>query len=287
MDHFSIQCFLAVVSLKSFTKAAQKVGRTQSAVTQQIASLEKQLDVKLFERGKQLSLTKDGQLFLPYADKLDALHQELLDRFKHPELDGQIRFGVPEDFATVLLSDVLTEFSRSHPRIFLNVECDLSVHLFNKFKEGLLDLVLLKMISPKDFPQGVSVWKEPLVWVGSTCIMHEIKEKKRLPLVLAPDPCVYKKATLEALAQSDLDYQVVYTSPSHAGIIAAVKAGLGITVLPITMVPSGLERLIDPVMPALCELHVSLLCQDKASLAVESMKKYLNEQILKRFTTSQ
>lgn len=282
MDHFSIQCFLAVTSLKSFTKAASKVGRTQSAVTQQIASLEKQLNCMLLDRGKGFALTKEGQLFWSYAEKIDNLYQELLDRFKNPDIDGEIRFGVPEDFATVLLSDVLLDFSRAHPRVFLNVECDLSVRLFSKFNEGLLDLVLLKMISPKDFPHGVSMWKEPLVWVGSSQSLLELNQKERIPLVLAPDPCVYKKATLAALNQNSIDFKVVYTSPSYAGIIAAVKAGIGLTVLPITMVPHDLDCIADPFLPALPELHVSLLVQDNCSKAVESMKQYLQDNILKR-----
>jgi len=285
MDNFSIQCFLAVTNLKSFTKAAQRLGRTQSAITQQIAGIEKMLNCKLFDRSKQLGLTKEGQVLWTYALKLDSIHKELLDRFHHPELEGQIRFGVPEDFATVLLSDVLGDFSRDHPRVYLNVHCDLSVNLFKKFKDGLLDLVLLKMISSEEFPQGLSVWKEPLVWVGSHQSVSDFKGKCSLPLVLAPDPCVYKKAAIDSLSHDMRHFNVVYTSPSYAGIIAAVKAGIGLTVLPITMIPQDLQRILDPSLPALSEVHVCLLHGEKPSKSVESMKMYLIEQMSKQYKT--
>ena len=86
MDEFTLRCFLAVVETGSFTRAAEKVKRTQSAITQQMSSLEKSIGKKLFDRGKQVRLTKDGEIFLPYANNIINLCLEVLDRFKHPEL---------------------------------------------------------------------------------------------------------------------------------------------------------------------------------------------------------
>ena len=279
MDLFSLECFLAVAELGSFTKASLRVKRTQSAVTQQIFNLERLLNTKLFTRDKGVFLTKEGDLFLSYAQRLYQLHQEALDRFKNPELEGEVRFGIPEDFAALFLSEVLTNFSRIYPRIFLSVECDLTMNLFNKFKKGLLDLVLVKMSSPEDFPNGVEVWKEPLVWVGKN--ENPLRENSPIPLVLSPEPCVYRSRALSSLDRAGIQWRIVYTSPSYAGIIAAVKANMGITVLPKTMIPNGLDLLAQKSLPTLSDLHVSLLKQNISSSAIKTLEEFL----LKKLTS--
>ena len=275
MDQFTIKCFLAVVETGSFTKAAQLVKRTQSAITQQICNLEKILGKRLFDRGKQIELTKDGEIFLSYANKIFALHLELLDRFKHPELEGEIRFGVPEDFATMFLSDVLIDFSRIHPRILLNVECDLTLNLFDRFKKGTFDMVLVKMSRPEDFPNGVEVWSEPLEWVGKNDYIQSLDKNIPLPLVLSPQPCVYRERVLKALESLGIRWKIVFTSPSYAGIIAAVKAGIGITGLPRTMVPDTLEIIRDEFLPPLPDIHVSLLKQTEKNECLQSLEDFL------------
>ena len=117
MDMFSLQCFVAVADTGSFTKAAIRMKRTQSAMTQQISNLEKQLQTRLINRDKKVGLTQDGDVFLPYALRMLAMYHEMMDRFKHPELDGEVRVGIPEDFADRFLADVLDSVvTRSQPR---------------------------------------------------------------------------------------------------------------------------------------------------------------------------
>lgn len=274
MDEFTLRCFLAVVETGSFTKAAQKVRRTQSAITQQMGSLEKTLGKRLFDRGKQMSLTKDGEIFLTYATKLFALHREVMDRFTYPELEGEIRFGLPEDFATRFLSDVLTDFSRLHPRILLNVECDLTLNLFESFKKGAFDMVLVKMSRPEDFPNGVDVWSEPLEWIGKN-EYFSCDKKTPVPLVLSPQPCVYRASALHALENAGIGWRMAFISPSYAGIIAAVNAGMGITALPRTMIPDTLEVIDHPFLPLLPDIHVSLLKQTDKNECLQSLEDFL------------
>jgi DNA-binding transcriptional LysR family regulator len=276
MDIFSLECFIAVAECGSFSKAALKVNRTQSAVTQQIGNLEKKLGVSLFHREKKISLTTNGEILLPYALRVYALHQEILDRFKHPELDGEVRVGVPEDFATLFLADVLVDFSRIHPRVFLNVECDLTLNLFDRFKNGMLDLAVVKMSSPEEFPQGVEIWKESLVWVASKTALELIEKNKPIPLVLSREPCVYRSNAISALNALNIPWRIVYTSPSYAGIVAAVKADMGITVFPITMIPDDLTELKTSFLPPLPEIHVTLLKKSKESNpAIETLHQFL------------
>lgn len=275
MNEFTLRCFLAVAETSSFTRAAQMVNRTQSAITQQMNSLEKSLGKRLFDRGKQIRLTKDGEIFLPYASKIFALHLEVLDRFKHPELEGEIRFGLPEDFAAMFLSDVLTDFSRLHPRILLNVECDLTLNLFERFKKGAFDMVLVKMSRPEDFPNGVEVWSEPLEWIGKNDYQLSSDKNNPVPLVLSPEPCVYRASALQALEQDEIRGKIVFISPSYAGIIAAVNAGMGITALPRTMIPDTLEVIQEDFLPSLPDIHVSLLKQTDKNECLQSLEDFL------------
>lgn len=286
MDIFSLECFIAVAECRNFSRAATRVNRTQSAVTQQIGNLEKKLGATLFHREKKVSLTKEGELLFPYALRIYGLHREILDRFKHPELDGEVRIGVPEDFATSFLADVLVDFSRIHPRVFLNVECDLTLNLLNRFKNGMLDLTVLKMSSPEEFSHGVEIWKEPLTWVSKKGAFQLVQENSPVPLVLSPDPCVYRSKAIKALELANIPWRIVYTSPSYAGIVAAVKANMGITVFPITMIPDHLEKAIEPFLPPLPEIHVSLLKKVKEpNSAIETLSQFLLKK-LTRFPES-
>jgi len=272
IDTIALQVFLAVAESGSFTKAADRVGRTQSAVSQQVSKLEDILGKKLFIRGKNFSLTPDGEIFLGYARKIFALHREALDRFKEPELSGEVRFGLPEDFASVFLSDVLFNFSKLHPRITLNIECDLTLNLMERFKNKEFDLVLVKMTRPEDFPNGLDVWSEDLEWVNNG---QEIDFKLPIPLVLSPLPCVYRARAINALEKSGKKWRLVFSSPSYAGTVAAVQAGIGMTVLPRNMIPTQLQAIENKKLPNLKNIHVSLLKNTSNNSVINSFEDFV------------
>ncbi|MGQ3890452.1 LysR substrate-binding domain-containing protein [Legionella sp. CNM-4043-24] len=275
LDTVTLQCFLAVADTGSFTKAADRVGRTQSAVSQQIAKLELITEKSLINRGKTLSLTTDGELFLGYARKIFELHREALDRFKEPELEGEIRFGLPEDFATMILSDVLVEFSRLHPRVILNVECDLTRNILNRFTQGSSDIVLLKTHQPESLPHARNIWSEGVEWIGKPDFFSAFDSNSIIPLVLSPPPCVYRENVIHTLQNAGLRWRLVYSSTSYAGKMAAVKAGLGITAIQRTMIPDYLESIDSPILPRLNDIHISLLKKEGAGKAIESLEYFL------------
>lgn len=276
IDTLTLQSFIAVVETGSFTKAAERVGRTQSAISQQMSKLEQTLEKPLFVRGKNFALTPEGEIFLGYAKQIVALHREALDRFKEPDLEGEVRFGVPEDFASVLLADVLADFARSHPRILLNIDCDLTLNLYDRFKKRKFDLVLVKMTRPEDFPYGQDVWTEPLEWVGDQTL---VQAGKPIPLVLSPQPCVYRASAIKALGAAGLSWRPVFSSTSYAGKNAAVKAGMGITVLPRMMAPKDLPLLASDHLPKLEDIHVSLLKHESDNPAVNSFEEFVIRQL--------
>lgn len=274
-DGMTLECFMAVVDTGSFTKASYQVGRTQSAISQQISKLESLVGKRLFVRDKKLTLTPEGELLRTYARKIVHLNREAMDHFKHPYLTGEIRFGSPEDFASVLLADVLAKYTALHPRVFLHIECDMTVNLFERFKQKEFDLVLLKMNAPKNFPNGIEVWSEPLEWAGAK-EGHSLFEGKTIPLVLSPNPCVYRARAIETLEKHNRKWRIVFSSPSYAGTTAAVRAGMGVTVLPRTMIPHDLRVISkDQNMPPLENTHISLLKHSDKNKSLNSFEQFI------------
>jgi DNA-binding transcriptional LysR family regulator len=276
IDIITIQSFILIAETGSITKAAAKVGRSQSAISQQMLKLENLLGKTLLLRDKRIKLTAEGEIFLSYAKQFFSLHSEMIDRFKNPELEGEVSFGLPENFASVFLTDILIQFSRIHPRILLKIECDLTLNLFARFKQKEFDLVLVKMNRPEDFPSGVDVLSEPLKWVGSADIVNN---DKPIPLVLSPQPCVYRAAAIKALESAGRSWRLVFSSPSYAGTIAAVKAGMGITVMPHTMIPKELESIEFLGLPILEDTHLSLLKHHKNNPAINSLEEFVLKQL--------
>lgn len=281
MDNFpdlytaELRSFLALVETGSFTEAAARVGRTQSAVSQQIKRLEEMVGKPLLSRAqKQVALTMEGEIFIGYAERIVALKQEMFTRFHEPEMAGEIRFGMPEDFATLYLPEILSAFSSSHPKIILHVECDLTLHLADKFKKGEYDLVVLKQLKISEGLKGIPMWSEHLEWVGAPGFSVR-KKMEFLPLVLSPSPCIYRKRALEALDRVNIPWQIVYTSPSFAGTVAAVKAGLGVTVLPGKIIPDHLVPLRAKHLPDLSNTHIVLLTKPQPNPVIQAFAEYV------------
>jgi DNA-binding transcriptional LysR family regulator len=253
-----LRTFVAIVDSGGFSRAAERVGRTQSTVSLQIKKLEDGLRRRLFERepGRELLLTPDGEILLTYARQMLRLADEARSRLMEPDIAGTVRLGTPEDFATTHLPDVLARFARAHPRVALEVNCDFTVNLLDGFSKGQYDLVLFKR-EPQGKGGGVGVWREVLVWAASPRLVHADDEP--LPLILAPVPDVYRRRALACLDEVKRPWRIVYTSPSLNGLQAAVKAGLGVTVLPREMVQPGLVLLgSEQGLPALSDTEIVL-----------------------------
>nr|WP_322098900.1 LysR substrate-binding domain-containing protein [Microvirga roseola] len=233
-----LRTFVTIVDNGGFTRAAERIGRTQSTISLQIKRLEDGLGKRVFDRdGRELQLTPEGEILLTYARQMLRLGDEARSRLMEPDIAGTVRLGTPEDFATTHLPEVLARFARAHPQVALDVNCDFTVNLLDGFSKGQYDLVLFKR-EPQGGVGGVGVWREVLVWAASPRLV--LTPGEPLPLVLAPVPDVYRKRALASLDAAKRGWRAVYTSPSLNGLQAAVRAGLGITVLPREMVTPGL-----------------------------------------------
>ncbi len=239
-----LRSFAAILDNGGFTRAAERLGRTQSTVSLQIRKLETALGQRVFERrsgsGGRIVPTPAGEALLAHARPILQLAEQARTALLAPDIEGRLRLGTPEDFATWHLPDILARFARAHPRIDLEVTCDFSVNLLDGFGRGLFDLILFKRDPQPAFgDRGTGIWREPLVWAASPRF-QPLDEQAAIPLVLAPAPDIYRRRALAALDLAGRNWRVVLTSPSLAGQHAAVRAGLGVSVLPRGMTPPDL-----------------------------------------------
>ncbi|GAA0587855.1 LysR substrate-binding domain-containing protein [Caenispirillum bisanense] len=277
LDIDLLRTFVLVAETGSFTRAAERLRRTQSTISLQIKRLEDTVGRPLLVRGvRNVHPSSEGELMLVYARRILRLHDEALGLVSLTDMAGSVRLGTPEDFATTHLPEVLASFARAHPRVALEVACDLTLNLLDRFAAGEFDLVLVKR-EPQGPGGGVRVWREPLVWVAgaaSAAVLHDASE--RLPLVVAPHPCVYRKRAMQALDRSGRLWRVAYASPSLAGCLAAVRAGLGVTVLPQEMVPGDLSECSpDDGLPPLPETEIALLRAPELPPAAERLAAHI------------
>jgi len=273
LDIDLVRTFAAVARLGSFTLAAERIGRQQSTISLQIARLEATIEAKLLERSpRSVSLTAEGRRFLDYAQKMLDLNDEAIARFTEPMMAGVVRLGTPEDFATRHLPDVLARFAQAYPHVALDVTCDLTLNLAEKFDDGAFDLALLKR-EPSLGARGLRVWREPLVWV---CGERDFLSRDQpVPLVVSPAPCVYRKRATTALDKASVAWRIAYTCGSLAGTVAAVKAGLGVAVLPRDMAPDTLHVLESQPLPDLKDTEIALLATANLSLPAKRLRDHI------------
>ena len=242
MDIELLRSFVSVVDAGGFTRAGERVHRTQSTVSQQIKRLEDMLGRPLLERnGKQATLTEEGERLISYARRILALEQEARDVVARPVVDGVVRLGIPEDFAAYRLTELLYDFKRARPTLRLDVRCGLSATLQRALDAGELDLALIKREA--GLPGAVATWPERLQWVTSR--EHPVDlDQDPVPLAVAEQGCLYRNQLIHALESAGRTWHVAYTSPNLSGIQAAVSAGLGIAILPdVAITPE--HRIVD------------------------------------------
>ncbi len=258
LDLDLLRAFLAVGEAKSFTHAGARLGRTQSAISLKIQRLEQQIGAELFVRDqRRVVLTAYGEALQLKARKLLRINDEIVGEMVDDAVAGEVRFGAPEDFATVHLPGILGDYTRTYPGVALSMTCDLTLHLLEKISRGELDLALIKR-EPQGPDLGVRVWREPLVWVAARADI--VDRTARLPLIAAPAPCVYRKRATSALDAHGQAWRIAYTSQSLAGKLAALRAGLGVMVLPREMVPADMIELDARAgLPPLAETEIALV----------------------------
>jgi len=224
-----LRSFVSVVDSGGFTRAGERVHKTQSTVSQQIRRLEEDVGRPLLDRsGRTVVPTEDGERLLSYARRLLLLAEEARDVLARPADEGAVRLGIPEDFAAYRLPELLASFTRARPGLRLDVRADQSKHLQRDLDRRDLDLALLKRSAGEK--GAIAVWPERVHWVTSRA--HPVNLScASIPLIGFPAGCLYRAGAIHAIETAGRAWHMAYSSSSLAGIQAAVAAGLGLSIL--------------------------------------------------------
>lgn len=237
-DPTLLRAFVAVKETGGFTRAAQRLHLTQSAVSHQIRRLEEQVGRPLLHRTtRRLTVTEDGEDFLRYAQQILDTLDEMIRRFQPSPISGVVRFGAPDNFMGDRLPPLLSQFARAFPATRMEVSVSMHLDLRAMIRAGELDLAVV--MSPPDCVEGTRLRRSQLVWVAAETF--EPPPGASLPMAFSPKPCVNREVAGAALDAAPFEWHVVFTSVSPHGIRAAVLAGLAVTVLAREDVEPGMK----------------------------------------------
>ena len=234
-----MRTFIAIAETGSFTKAAEVVNKTQSAVSMQMKRLEERLERPIFARdGRASKLTEDGARLLDYARRIVKLNVETIAAFSDAELSGRVRLGVPDDYADRYLPEIMARFSRAYPSVELTVICEPSVDLLEHIDANEIDLAIVTNCESKRAAETFR--RERLLWVTSNRHSTDLDERYRSRSAGRP-------ARGGASRWSDWivgrPYRVLYSSSNAGAVAAAVLAGLAVSVLPKSGLRTGMRVL--------------------------------------------
>ncbi len=274
LDIDLLKTFLAIADTGSFTRAAEDVHKTQSAVSMQMKRLEELLGRPLFARdGRASRFTADGDRLFDYARRMVAINDEAVSAFTKPELTGTLRFGTPDDYADRFLPEILSRFARTHPLVTVDVECLSSTDLFERTKHGEMDLALVTFGC--DVATDEPIRREPLVWVTSA--KHNVHLLDVLPL--ASPHCEWRKAALDALDSRQRKYRIAYSSSNSNAINAAVQTGLAVGAVPELCVRPGMRILTErDGFPAMGTFDIGIVRKPgRPSSAADALARHVTE----------
>ncbi|MFC0776973.1 LysR family transcriptional regulator [Flavobacterium sp. HJSW_4] len=278
LDLDLLHTFVLAAELKSFTKAANQVFRTQSAVTLQMQRLEEITGHKLFmKNGRTWRLTNSGDLLLGYARELLDINNKAMLALTEASTVGQVRLGIRIDFSEKVLTSVLEQFSLIYPQIQIEIIVDREEVLMQKLDSGKLDLIVN---FGKNVPDSaIPVGQVSLRWIGNG--NESVILERPLPLLLFDAPCIFREIGIEALQKANLSWRPVLTASSVTGIWAAIRVGLGITIrteigLPFDCIAFPLSSNL-PVLP---KISIFILMQsNNSSLVIKSLTTVLRNAI--------
>jgi DNA-binding transcriptional LysR family regulator len=249
-----LRTFVTGVDLGSFAKAADKLGRSTSAVSAQLKKLEDQLGMPVLKKeGRGMVTTPAGESLLGYARRLLELNDEAANAVRGAELAGSVRLGIQQDFGEQMLTEVLGRFSRAHPQVRIEARVARNVELMEQLNSGRLDLALA-WDGGVATPHAVHVGRLAMRWIGAaddTRLALPSAAHEPLPLVMMDAPCIMRSAATRALDQAGIPWRIAFTSPGLSGVWAAAAAGLGVTVRTGLGLPAALRVLDGAGLPAL------------------------------------
>jgi len=248
-----LRTFVTGVEFNSFAKAADRLGRSTSAVSAQLKKLEEQVGTPVLAKsGRGLVLTPVGESLLSHARRLLELNDSIFSTLHETQMAGNIRLGFQEDFGEHFLSEILRRFAKIYPMVSLEVRIARNTELLAMIDGGGLDLALAWETGHRS-PYSTHLGETQMYWIGPRDMPAlDRPEDSPLPLIMFDAPCILRSAATHALDQARIPWRIALTSPSVGGIWAAVAAGLGVTLRTRIGLPSYLAVIAGlPKVPAL------------------------------------
>lgn len=244
LDSDLLRSFLAVAQAGSVSGGAARLLRTQSAISLQVKKLEEIVAQQLFDRhGRGVSLTRRGEQLLPIAREVVETLDQAMIAMRKPDDRGEIRFGMPEEYSDTLLPIILMNFAQEQPHARVLLRCGSSMEFPAALAAGELDIALH---TPENIATSdMVVRRETAIWAGSA--FHDVENRRPLPVALFDRACWWRERCVDLLQKAGVDYEVVCTCESVAGIRAAISAGLAIGVLPQGAFTDRIRQLPGPL----------------------------------------
>jgi len=236
VDMDLLRTFLAIAETRSFSRAAERVFRTPSAVSMQMKKLEELLGTAVFIRdSRSVSLTADGEMLVGYARRILALSNEMMARFVMPDVEGTVRLGATDDHGDRLLPHLLKRFAETHPNVSVDVVIGTTNTLLPDYEQGDLELVLYTAQPGAAIEADARVLhEEQLVWAGlrGGCAW----ERDPLPLSIWEEGCSWRANAVRALGEIGRDFRIAYMSAHTSAQKAAIKSDLAIAPMPASYI---------------------------------------------------
>ena len=230
------------------TRAAEKLALSQSAVSHKIKRLEESLGCVLLNRraGGPL-LTEDGYHLLTYGRRIVSLHDEAVMSLKRAPLNGKIRIGLTEDVTSSGTARVLGRFRRMYPEVVIQITVSQSLPIEAQLMAGTLDVGVIQTFVHRTAETDVILSGDRLCWIKSPDLTLDLSQP--LPYLAFGTECFYRQWMLDSGLPEGVEAETVLTCSSTTGIISAVEAGLGITIMNAKNIPAGVE-IIEGILPA-------------------------------------
>ena len=226
MDVDALKTFLAITDTGSFTGAGLRVGRTQSAVSQQIRKLEERLDCRLLTRNSGgTALTGEGMRLMPLAREVLDAHDRMLAAFGASAGGGRVAVGIPELYAERLVPLILPEFQAAYPDVEVSIMQDETAGLVRALRDGRLDITLYTDATG-EAGEGDALYRSQIVWACAKDL--RLEAKRPIPVVVWREGTHHRRVMLEMLERAGLPYRIALTTQSVSGILTAVEAGIGL-----------------------------------------------------------
>ena len=232
LDIDTLRSLIAIVDTRSFSLAAERLGRSQSAVSLQIARLEGLVGhpVLARQRGRVIGPTARGAALLAHAREIVELNERAVAAMRQPAIGERIRLGVPADFLERDFSSALGDIRSRYPDAKLSLRTDVSMRLAEDVSQGRLDLAFFKRAPSNE--SGAAIAFEPLAWFGEAAVA---KHDGTVPMVAFAEGCAYRDEALRSLRLARRDWTIACEARSLSALVGAVQAGLGYAVLPVKL----------------------------------------------------